>query len=144
MNNFLTNRVHIVVQKVYNDNYKNYCLKPTSNFEFNSNYYWNIKFSSETVFENKTLKLMDMRPGLKKIKDNYWTGQTLLLEIIKSNPDDRTGIWLFDIIGGTGKTGFFQTVVDNEKLNGLYLRVSEGVERLSTKLRKNKKSFRNE
>ena len=41
-----------------------------------------------------------------------------------------------DIIGGTGKTAFFQTIIDDESLNGLYLRVSEGVERLSAKLRK--------
>jgi hypothetical protein len=77
-----------------------------------------------------------MRSKLKTIKDNYLTGQKLLLKIVSSNSDDRTGIWLANIIGGTEKTAFFQTILDNENLNGLYLRVSEGVERLSAKLRK--------
>ena len=77
-----------------------------------------------------------MRPKLKEIKNNYLTGQQLLLNIALSEPDDRTGIWLADIIGGTGKTAFFQTIIDDIKLKGLYLRVSEGVERLSAKLRR--------
>ena len=42
-----------------------------------------------------------MRPKLKEIKNNYLTGQQLLLDIALSEPDDRTGIWLADIIGGT-------------------------------------------
>ena len=49
-----------------------------------------------------------MRPKLKTIKDNYLTGQKLLLKIVTSDPDDRTGIWLSDIIGETGKTAFFK------------------------------------
>ena len=51
----------------------NYCLKPTSNFQFNSNYYWNKKFASEELSKNKLLKLIDMRLKLKTIKDNYLT-----------------------------------------------------------------------
>lgn len=81
-----------------------------------------------------------MRPKLKTIKENYLTGQKLLLKIVSSNPDDRTDIWLADIIGGTGKNAFFQTSIDDENLNDSYLRVSEGVERLSAKLRKKIKS----
>lgn len=30
----------------------------------------------------------------------------------------------------------FQTIIDDRQLNGLYLRISEGVERLSSKLRR--------
>ncbi len=86
----------------------NYCLKPISNFQFNSNYYWNKKFVSEELSQNKLLKLINMRPKLKTIKDNYLTGQKLLLKIVTSDPDDRTGIWLSDIIGETGKTAFFK------------------------------------
>ena len=85
----------------------NYCLKPTSNFQFNSDYYWNKKFVSEELSQKKLLKLINMRPKLKTIKENYLTGQKLLLKIVTSTPDDRTGIWLADIIGGTGKTAFF-------------------------------------
>ena len=70
------------------------------------------------------------------IKDILMTGQKLLKTIITSEPDDRTGIWLADVIGGTGKTAFFQTIIDDPELNGLYLRISEGVERLSAKLRR--------
>lgn len=140
LNKLLTNRVHIVVKKVYTDSYINYCLKTTSNFQFDSNYYWNKKFASEELLQNKLVKLIDMRPKLKIIRDNYLTGQKLLFKIVTSNPDDRTGIWLADIIGGTGKTAFFQTIIDDQNLNGLYLRVSEGVERLSAKLRKKLKS----
>ena len=134
LNLFLTNRVHIVIQKVYNSNYMDYCLKPTSNFEFNSNYYWNIKFTNGTLLKDKLL--INLRPKLREIKKNYLKGQALLLKIVNSTPDDRTGIWLCDIIGGTGKTAFFQTIIDDTIANGMYLRVSEGVERLSAKLRK--------
>ena len=73
LNKLLTDRVHIVVQKVYNDSYMNYCLKTTSNFQFNSDYYWNKKFVSEELSQNKLLKLINMRPKLKTIKENYLT-----------------------------------------------------------------------
>ena len=79
-----------------------------------------------------------MKPKLKTIKQNYLTGRKLLLKIVSSNLYDRTGIQLADIIGGTGKTAFFQTILDDENLNDLYLRVRESVERLSAKLRKKK------
>ena len=64
------------------------------------------------------------------------TGQELLKKIITSEPDDRTGIWLADVLGSTGKTVFFQSQIEDAEINGLYLRVTEGVERLSAKLRK--------
>lgn len=139
MDGLLKNRVHIATKKVYNSDYKDYCTKLTSNFQFNSSYYWNIKLNSitnERLLNKNALKLIDMRPKLKEIKNNYLTGQQLLLDIALSEPDDRTGIWLADIIGGTGKTAFFQTIIDDIELKGLYLRVSEGVERLSAKLRR--------
>ena len=71
------------------------------------------------------------------IQTNLMTGQELLKKIIISEPDDRTGIWLADVLGSTtGKTVFFQAQIENPEINGLYLRVSEGVERMSAKLRK--------
>lgn len=70
------------------------------------------------------------------IKDILMTGQKLLKTIITSEPDDRTGIWLADVLGGTGKNVFFQSQIEDDEINSLYLRVSEGVERLSAKLRK--------
>lgn len=135
LNELLENRVHIVTKKVYNSQYKDYCLKYSSNFNFNSKYYWNIKLSSEDWKEVK-ISLLSLRPNLKMIKTNLMTGQELLKKIITSEPDDRTGIWLADVLGGTGKTVFFQSQIEDPEINGLYLRVTEGVERLSAKLRK--------
>lgn len=128
-------RVHIVTDKVFNENYKNYCLKTSSNFTFESSYYWNVKLSSENIqlLENNLVKL---RKNLESIMYNYFTGQKLLKKMALSEPDDRTGLWLADVIGGTGKTAFFQTIVDDPEAQGCYLRVSDGVERLSAKLRK--------
>lgn len=128
-------RVHIVTDKVYSQNYKQYCLKDTSNFIENMKYYWNKKIASDnqTLLVNNLVKL---RKNLKPIMENYFTGQELLKKIAMSEPDDRTGIWLADVIGGTGKTAFFQTIVDDPQAQGCYLRVSDGVERLSAKLRK--------
>ena len=135
LNHLLEHRVHIVTKKVYNSQYKEYCIKTSSNFNFNSNYYWNVKLSSENLKIRKTkFNLLNLRPNLKNIKMNLMTGQKLLKKIIRSEPDDRTGIWLTDVIGGTGKTVFFQSQI--EEINGLYLRVNEGVERLSAKLRR--------
>lgn len=135
LDKLLQSRVHIVTQKVYNESYKDYCLKESSNFEFDSNHYWNVKIDSTLVGKlvNKQT-LIKLRPKLKMIKNNYFTGQKLIEHMAFSEPDDRTGIWLADVIGGTGKTAFFQTIVNHDE--GLYLRVSEGVERLSAKLRK--------
>ena len=138
LNELLSNRVHIVTQKVYTSQYKNYCLKDSSNFNFNSSYYWNVKLSNVDFKESEksTPTLIDLRYKLKMIKNNLMTGQKLLKTIITSEPDDRTGIWLADVLGGTGKTVFFQSQIEDDEINGLYLRVSEGVERLSAKLRK--------
>ena len=131
----LANRVHIVTKKVYNSQYKDYCLKDSSNLNFDSKYYWNIKLSSKDLKKVK-FSLVSLRPNLKMIQTNLMTGQELLKKIITSEPDDRTGIWLADVIGNTGKTVFFQSQIEDPEINGLYLRVTEGVERLSAKLRK--------
>lgn len=120
---------------MYNSQYKDYYLKHSSNFNFDSKYYWNIKLSSEDL-KKINISLVSLRPNLKMIQRNLMTGQELLKKIISSEPDDRTGIWLADVLGGTGKTVFFQSQIENPEINGLYLRVSEGVERLSAKLRK--------
>jgi hypothetical protein len=106
LNELLANRVHIVTKKVYNSQYKEYCLKDSSNLNFNSNYYWNINLSSEDLKKVK-ISLVSLRPNLKMIQRNLMTGQELLKKIITSEPDDRTGIWLADILGSTGKTVFF-------------------------------------
>ena len=78
---------------------------------------------------------MSLRPNLKMIQTNLMTGQELLKKIITSEPDDQTGIWLADVLGNTRKTVFFQSHIEDAEINGLYLRVTEGVERLSAKLR---------
>lgn len=134
-NELLANRVHIVTKKVYNSQYKEYCLKDSSNF--NSNYYWNIKLSSKDLKKVK-ISLLSLRPKLKIIKANLMTGQELLKKIIIiiSEPNDRMGIWLADVLGSTGKTVFFQSQIEDPEINCLYLRVTAGVERLSAKLRK--------
>ena len=132
---FFNGNIHIVTKKVYTKEFQEYCLKETSIFEFESDIYYNIKTSSK-IIEQTTNKLLELRPKLKMIKENYFTGQKLLKLITMSEPDDRTGIWLADVIGGTGKTAFFQTIIDDPELNGLYLRISEGIERLSAKLRR--------
>lgn len=135
LDELLAGRVHIVTKKVYNSQYKDYCLKDSSNFNFNSKYYWNVKLSSDNLKAVK-FNLVSLRPSLKMIQTNLMTGQELLKTIITSDPDDRTGIWLADVLGSTGKTVFFQSQIEDPKINGLYLRVTEGVERLSAKLRK--------
>lgn len=131
----LQGRAHIITKVVYTNSFKDYCLKETSNFHFTSNYYWNVKKDSvdSEFIENRMLKL---RPKLNMISENLMTGQKLLSRIATGTPDDRTGIWLADVIGGTGKTAFFQTIVDDHKANGVYLRIADGMERLSSKLRK--------
>ena len=96
-------------------------------------YYWNVKLSSENLKEVK-FSLMSLRPNLKMIQTNLMTGQELIKKIIISKPDDWTGIWLTDVLGGTGKTVFFQSQIESPEINGLYLQVSEGVERLSAKI----------
>lgn len=47
LNKLLVNRVHIVTKKVYNSQYKHYYLKNSSNLNFDSKYYWNVKLSNE-------------------------------------------------------------------------------------------------
>ena len=106
LDELLNNRVHIVTKKVYNSQYKDYCLKDSSNLNFDSKYYWNIKLSSDNLKEVK-ISLVSLRPNLKMIQTNLMTGQELLKKIITSEPDDRTGIWLTDVLGGTGKTVLF-------------------------------------
>lgn len=48
------------------------------------------------------------------IKNNLMTGQKLLKTIITSEPNDRTEIWLADVLGGTGKTVFFQSQIEDD------------------------------
>lgn len=134
LNEFLEDRVHIVTKTVYHKEYKNYCLKETSNYNFYGNWYWNVKVDSEEVIQEN--RLVNLRPKLKMIRENYFIGQKLLQKIALGEPDDRTGIWLADVIGNTGKTAYFQSMIDENKKAGLYLRISEGLERLSSKLRK--------
>ena len=129
-------RVHIATKKVYNANYQEYCQKLNSNFNYDCKYYWNIKYSSDLDIQVKeaSLNLLVLKKNLQMIKRNYFTGQKLLLNITKSEPDGRSTFWICDIIGGTGKTGFFQTLIDDP--SGLYLGISDGTERLSAKIRK--------
>ena len=120
LSNYLgPSRVHIVTEKVFNENYKNYCLKESSNFEFESTYYWNVKLSSDNVklLENSLVKL---RKNLTSIMENYFPGQKLLKKMALSEPDDRTGVWIADVIGGTGKTAFFQTIINDPEAQGCY------------------------
>lgn len=86
---------------MYNSQYKDYCLKGSSNFNFDSKYYWNIKLSSENL-KKINISLVSLKPNLKMIKTNLMTGQELLKKIITSEPDDITGIWLVDVLGSTG------------------------------------------
>ena len=137
LNELLSSRAHIVTKKVDNSQYKEYCLKDYSNFNFNSKYYWNVMLSSEDLkYKKYKISLVSLRPNLKMIQTNLMTGQELLKKIITSEPDDRRGIWLADVLGDTGKTVFFQSHIEEDEINGLYLRVTEVVERLSAKLRK--------
>lgn len=129
LDELLVNRVHILTKKVYNSQYNEYYLKDSSNFNFDSKYYWKIKLSSDNL-KKTNINLVSLRPNLKMIQTNLMTGQQLLKKIITSEPDDRTGIWLTDVLSGTGKTVFFQSQIESPKINSLYLRVSEAVERL--------------
>lgn len=128
-------RCHVVVDSVFGSSYRDYCLKDSSKFNFGSKYYWNVKLSSIEGASNK-IRLKDLRSKLKVISENYYSGQKLLKEIVMTPAGDRTIFWITDVIGGTGKTAFFQTIVDDPESPGVYLRVSEGQERLSAKLRK--------
>ena len=79
LNEFLENRVHIVTKTVYHKEYKNYCLKETSNYNFYGNWYWNVKMDSEEVIQEN--RLVNLRPKLKMIRENYFIGQKLLQKI---------------------------------------------------------------
>ena len=104
---------------MYNSQYKEYCLKYSSNFNFDSKYYWNIKLLSENLKETK-INLLSLRPNLKMIKTNLMISQELLRKIITSEPDDRTSIWLADILGSTGKTVFFQSQIEDAEINVVF------------------------
>ena len=135
MKEIFGDRVHIAVKPIFGMGYKNYCLKETSKFEFQSFYYWNVKIDSKGLIGKKE-KLKNLRGKLEMISKNYYSGQKLLKKIVESPADDRSMYWIADVVGGTGKTGFFQTIIDDADSKGLYLRISEGQERLSAKLRK--------
>ena len=128
-------RIHLVVESIYGNDYRNYCLKQTSKFDFDSDYYWNHKYDSEG--KHKPIpRLMDLRKNLKNVANNLFTGQKLLKRIALSEPDDRSGFWLGDPLGNTGKTAFFQSIIDEVGNEGLYLRISSGMDRLSANLRR--------
>ena len=61
-----------------------------------------------------------------KVKNNYYSGQVLLKKILLSEPDDRSAIWINDPIGGTGKTAFMQTIIDDPDINGIYVKIPKG------------------
>lgn len=130
----LGDRAHISVKKVYNQDYQDYCKKLTSNLEYDCEYFWNVKYSSDLVELSTATNLLNLRDELKMVKENYLTGQKLIKRIAFSKPDGRSGIWICDIIGGTGKSAFFQTLMDDPA--GLYVGVSEGVDRLSANIRR--------
>jgi len=135
LNQILGDRAHIAVKKVFSEDYKIYCLKPTDFFSFSSSYYWNVKRVSTNSIINKN-EILILRPRLEMIKNNYYTGQKLLLKAVQEEPDDRTAIWFADVLGCTGKTSFFQTIISDPALNGVFLKISDGQERLSAKFRK--------
>ena len=56
MKKFSKNRCHIMVNKVYTDEYALYCVKETDKFQFKSPYYWNDIFGDELTYD-KVLKL---------------------------------------------------------------------------------------
>ena len=131
----VTGYIHIAVKPIFGMGYQNYCLKETSKFEFQSFYYWNVKIDSKGLISKKE-KLKNLRGKLEMISKNYYSGQKLLKKIVESPADDRSMYWIADVVGGTGKTGFFQTIINDTDSKGLYLKISEGQERLSAKLRK--------
>ena len=67
INELLSSRAHIVTKKVYNSQYKEYCLKNSSNFNFDSKYYWNVKLFSEEL-KKINVSLTSLRPNLKMMK----------------------------------------------------------------------------
>lgn len=80
------------------------------------------------------INLLSLRPNLKMIRTNLMTGQEFLRKLITSKPNYRTGIWLADVLGSTGKTVFFQSQIEDAEINGFYLRLTEGIKCLSLKL----------
>ena len=80
LDSFFLGKSHIVTKKVYTNQFQEYCLKETSVFEFKSDIYYNIKTSSK-ILDKTTNKLVELRPKLKMIKDNYFMGQKLLKAI---------------------------------------------------------------
>jgi len=131
----LSERSHLAVKVVFTEDYKQYCLKATDSFSFKSQYYWDVKRTKNSS-DIKYKTLLTLRPRLKMIKENYYTGQKLLLKAVQEEPDDRTAIWFADVLGCTGKTSFFQTIISDPLLNGVFLKVTDGQERLSAKFRK--------
>jgi len=47
------------------------------------------------------------------ISKNYYSGQKLLKKIVESPADDRSIYWIADVVGGTGKTVGFQSLLDD-------------------------------
>ena len=137
MKKFSKNRCHIMVNKVYTDEYALYCVKETDKFQFESPYYWNDIFGDELTYD----KVLKLRPKLKKVKENPFSSQKLLRKIITSTPDDRSIYAIVDGIGGTGKTAGLQCLLDDPKYKILYIKVTDGIERLYGKFDKLYRSY---
>jgi len=73
LDKLLYGRAHIVTKKVYNSQYKDYCLKDYSNFNFNSKYYWNVKLCSEDLKEVRGKLITIFLAFVPKI--NFWLDQ---------------------------------------------------------------------
>lgn len=132
-------RAYCNVMKVFDKEYQEYCIKEHDRFDFVSKYYWNVKLTKMKYKES----LVDLRPKLKEVESNLYSAQSLLNEIILSEPDDRSIIWIPDVIGGTGKTAGMQATLSNEKEYGMtYVKITRGTERLSAKIVKRIEKYR--
>lgn len=130
-------RAFVLTEVVYGNAYEDYCIKETSNFEFNSNYYWNIKVKEGNIPMAGKL-IHQLREKLDSIYENLFMGQRLLVRIANSPAFERYIYWLADVLGGTGKTTTMQSVIDRveKSLDGLYCKVTPGDERLIAKIDK--------
>ena len=84
INNLLVDRAHVIIDTVYGQDYSSYYLKASSDYSFNSNYYWwgmKISFNNLLVKQNR---LINLRSNLMKVKNNYYSGQVLLKKILLS------------------------------------------------------------
>jgi hypothetical protein len=128
----LGDRCFISIKKVFTSDYVDYCSKEDDVFTFESSYYWNVKIVKASMAD----MLVTRRPKLKRIRDSPYRSQLLTKAILASAPDDRSIYWNVDVIGGTGKTAGLQALIDEPDLAIMYTKITEGIERLSAKIRK--------